>query len=278
MRLIELYESRLNEIQRLHKYDYEGGKDELEGYKSPKNKALKPLPGGSGLEYTTRKDGHRTYIFIVDPNAKSSKPELGPVERWGDFLKRSRDWEKNQNKSQPAIVAKLSVSPVDAPIPNAVQVSSITVDEDYRGKGLAKALYGIVLTIMGKTLVAGSEQTPGGRKNWVGLTNIPGVEVKGFVQIDADEVNYDPRNNSSDSGPFSSYGDGSSASEADVDKNHDMLMRLGGQFIAKNKWSEFWAFDVVPGRAELKPAIRTALNQLYDEWQHGNGLYARWVG
>ena len=278
MRLIELYESRLNEIERLHKYDYEGGKDELQGYKSPKNKALKPLPGGSGLEYATRKDDERTYIFIVDPNAKTSKPTLGDGERWGDFLQRSRAWEKDRNKPQPAIVAKLSVSPADIPIPNAVQVGSITVDEDYQGMGLAKALYGIVLTIMGKTLVAGSEQTPGGRKNWVSLTNIPGVEVKGFVQIYADDLNYDLRNEYDDTGPFSGYDRRSSASEADIDKNHDMLMRLGGQFIAKNKWSEFWAFDVVPGRSELKPAIRTALNQLYDERQHGTGLYARWVG
>jgi hypothetical protein len=259
----------LSEIERLYHGDYTGGKGELSGYKNPGNKSLKPLPGGSGLKYTIKQgtsyDATSTYIFIIDPKSVSSTdaPKKHRFEFDSEYATRLRAWEKTNGKSGPAIVAKLSVSNVDLPIPNAVQVGSITVDEDYRGIGLAKALYGIVLTIMGKTLVAGGEQTPGGRRNWLSLVNIPGVEVKGFVQLDDEEVN-----------PNDSWAD-----EADVDKNHDILMKLGGQYIGQNRWSELWAFDVVPGKGELKPAIRTTLSQVYDDYGSAQtGLFARWVG
>jgi hypothetical protein len=230
----------VTEIERLAKNTYIGGKGELEDYKMPGEKKLMPLPGGSGLMYSIKNSSYSngTYIFIVDPNAPTGRP---------------------------TIVAKLSVEDFNSPIPNAVQVGSITVDEDYRNRGLAKALYGIVLSIMGKTLVSGGEQTPGGRRNWVSLTNIPGVEVKGFVRVPDEDVNFDPDNVWS-------------SSEQEIDKTHNALMRLGGQFIGKNKWSEYWAFDVVPGASELKPAVKTILSQLYDSGESETGLYAKWTG
>lgn len=263
----------LTEIERLYKGDYEGGKGELGGYKTPGNKVLKPLPGGSGLQYGLKPGtgyaAGTTYIFIVDPNATMEKPAQAYNEFDAEFKKRMDNWERNGGKPGPAIVAKLSVEPADLPIPNAVQVGSITVDEDYRGRGLAKALYGIVLSIMGKTLVAGSSQTPGGRRNWVSLVNIPGVEMKGFVQLDNEDVEYDPDNDERFGGN----------SKQQIDRTHDTLMRLGGQFVGQNKWAEIWAFDVVPGKGELKPAIRTALSQVYDDYGSAQtGLFARWTG
>lgn len=223
----------ISEIARMYGGDYTGGKGELSHYTTPRGKVVKPLPGGSGLQYAIQPGDDTSFVYIIDPTAK------------------------------PSIVAKLSLEHVDLAIPNSVQVGSITVDEDYRGRGLAKALYGIVLTVMGKTLVAGGEQTPGGRRNWVSLVNIPGVEVKGFVQLDDEEVN-----------PHDAWAD-----EDKVDKTHDILMQLGGQFVGQNRFSEIWAFDVVPGRGELKPAIRTKLNQLYDDYgSEPTGLFARWVG
>jgi GNAT superfamily N-acetyltransferase len=228
----------VTEIERLAKDTYIGGKGELEDYRSPGQKQLKPLPGGSGLMYAIRPGDwdNSTYIFIVDPKAAAGKP---------------------------AIVAKLSIEDYNSPIPNAVQVGSITVDEDYRNRGLAKALYGIVLSIMGKTLVAGGEQTPGGRRNWVSLTNIPGVVVKGFVRVPEEDLNFDP-----------DYSQG--PSEQEVDRTHNTLMKLGGQFIGANNWSEYWAFDVVPGASELKPAVKTVLSRLYDDGDSETGLYAKW--
>lgn len=243
MKLFDLYKSQVNEIQRLHKYDYEGGKEELYGIKKPDKKAAKPLPGGSGFEYAITKNSYSgmTTIVIIDPDA--------PAKDTGS-----------------EIVAKLSLYDYkEQPFKNAVKVSSITVDEDYRGKGLAKALYGIVLTIMKKTLVAGGEQTPGGRKNWLSLASIPGVEVKGFVQVPKEEVTYRKP------GDFYGYGD------AAVSRAHDNLMKMGGQYLGKSKWSEYWAFDVLPGKDELKQAVKTPMNTLYDQGDAATGMFAVWT-
>ncbi len=252
MKLFDLYESQVNEIQRLHKYDYEGGKEELYGIKKPDKKAAKPLPGGSGFEYAITKNSYSgmTTIVIIDPNA--------PAKDTGS-----------------EIVAKLSLyNYKEQPFKNAVKVSSITVDEDYRGKGLAKALYGIVLTIMKKTLVAGGEQTPGGRRNWMSLASIPGVEVKGFVQIDTDDVEFNP-NDWPDS---PAYQQAKKQREKEVDAVHDNLMRMGGQFLGKSRYAEYWAFDVLPGKDELKQAVKTPMNTLYDQGDAATGMFAVWTG
>jgi ribosomal protein S18 acetylase RimI-like enzyme len=267
----------LTEIERLSRDDYTGGKDELEIYQTPGEKKLVPLPGGSGLFYNIRadRDGTRQFIFIVDPKAIESEPVMNRYEFRDNFQKRLAKWRKNPNQAKPRIVAKLSVEAFNSPIPNAVQVGSITVDEDYRGKGLAKALYGIVLSIMKKTLVAGNEQTPGGRRNWVSLTNIPGVEVKGFVQIDTDDVEF----NNNDWPDMPVYQHAKKTKEKQVDSIHNNIMKLGGQFIGKNKYAEYWAFDVLPGKGELAPAVKNSLSKLYsDRGEEPTGLYARWVG
>jgi GNAT superfamily N-acetyltransferase len=267
----------ITEIERLSKDDYTGGKDELEIYQTPGEKKLVPLPGNRELSYSIKadRDGTRQFIFIVDPKAKTSKPVRGRYEYRDEFEKRFAKWQKNPNQVAPKIVAKLSIESFNSPIPNAVQVGSITVDEDYRGRGLARSLYGIVLYIMKKTLVAGNEQTPGGRRNWVSLTNIPGVEVKGFVQIDADDVEFNP-----DEWPdMPVYQHAKKTKEKQVDSIHNNIMKLGGQFIGKNKYAEYWAFDVLPGKGELAPAVKNSLSKLYsDRGEEPTGLYARWVG
>jgi GNAT superfamily N-acetyltransferase len=266
----------LTEIERLSKDSYTGGKRELSDYKYPGDKLLQPLPGGSGLMYALKNTNYGgTYIFIIDPNAVESEPVMGRYEFRSEFQKRLKAWRKNPGEVKPRIVAKLSVSPFSSPIKNAVQVGSITVDEDYRGKGLAKALYGIVLTIMKKTLVAGGEQTPGGRANWLSLANIPGVEIKGFVQLDSDDANYNP-----DDWPNApAYNKARKKHEKSVDTLYDNLMKLGGQFIGKNNYEEYWAFDVMPGNGELAPAVKNSLSKLYtDSGYEATGLYARWTG
>ena len=231
MKLIDLYESQLNEIERLSKDMYTGGKDELEIYRAPGGKEVKPLPGGSGFMYAIESNPYGgNYIFIIDPNVvtPNPKPYKSPFEYKSDFEHRLKQWKKSKGKPTPKIIAKLSVDDFSSPIPNSVQVGSITVDEDYRGMGLAKALYGIVLTIMKKTLIAGSSQTPGGRRNWMSLAAIPGVEIKGFAQIDDSDVNFDPTD----------YNDANEIyakrAERKTDKIHDAIMQLGGQFY----WSK----------------------------------------
>ena len=270
-------EAQLDEIERLRTDDYTGGKNELDMYKTPGEKKLVPLPGGSGLFYSIKadSDGTRQFIFIVDPNAVPEKPIR---QRWDfapEYNQRLQAWEQNKGKVRPAIVAKLSVEDFNSPIPNALQVGSITVYEAYRGVGLAKALYGIVLTIMKKTLVAGNEQTPGGRRNWVSLASMPGVEVKGFVQLDTDDTEF----NDNDWPDIPVYQHAKKKKEKQVDAIHNHIMQLGGQFIGANRYAEYWAFDVVPGNGELAPAVKNSLSKLYsNSGSEPTGLFARWVG
>jgi GNAT superfamily N-acetyltransferase len=229
-------EEFLIEIDRLQSQYFTGGKEELERYKAPAKKQLHPLPGGTDLQYSMDKNPHGYYVTIVDPGL----PGI----------------------TQPVVVANLSL--VDGVLPDSVQVGMITVDEDYRGRGLAKALYGIVLTIMKKTLISGSSQTPGGRRNWLSLAAIPGVEVKGLVLLsnrDTDTTVGDPKSR------YNKY----------VEKTIDRVMELGGQFISRDKNYNYWAFDVVPGKGQLEPAVRNALSKLYG-YDSDALLMARWTG
>jgi hypothetical protein len=143
------------------------------------------------------------------------------------------------------------------------------VDEDYRGVGIAKALYGIVLTILKRPLLAGTSQTPGGRRNWVSLAGIPGVEMKGYISFDEDDL--DTRRN-----PYSM------TTPAKANKNIDTIMgQLGGQYIGKSRFGDvYFAFDVKPNTTgtELEAHVKTKLSAVYGNYNSDAGLYAVWTG
>ena len=175
MKAREFMVDALTEIAAIPAYEFVGGKAELgrADYRNPKK--LTPLPGGSGFAYSIENNT----IIIVDTkrNAKQAIAylNLDAAGQAGSFV--------NAAGGIP-----ISGRPL--------QVQSITVDEDYRGQGLAKALYGIVLAIMKRPLVSGTSQTPGGRRNWLSLASIPGVEVKGLVRLptrDTDTSIGDPK-------------------------------------------------------------------------------------
>ena len=225
----------LTEINAIPANTYSGGKEVLGDY-NIKPSTLKSLPGGSGFVYAVESEGYLTKVFIVDP-------------------------EKNPTDA----IAVLELSTDSLPIPGKpLAVETITVDEDYRGRGLAKALYGIVLTIMKRPLTAGESQTPGGRRNWLSLANIPGVEIKGIIPLENRELN-------------TNVGDPKSGYNKYVQKNIDKVMELGGQFIGKDKYSSVWAFDVVPGNGQVQPYIKNSLSKLYG-YDVTNTLLARWNG
>ena len=239
----------INEIERISARDYTGGKDVL-GVSSLPNQ-FKKLPGGSGFLYSIQNPNEDPLIQLWDPR--------GPEARRG----------------VPQLIGKLSLDkPWGFPIPGALEVGTITVDEDYRGRGLAKALYGIVLTIMRRTLVAGSSQTPGGRQNWVSLANIPGVEMKGYISISDDSLTNhpDPRNN------------WDKAENRIVTARIDTIMgKLGGQYIGENtrNGNHYFAFDVKPTTSgkELEAYVKQNLARVYNEDYHTiSGLYAVWTG
>jgi GNAT superfamily N-acetyltransferase len=274
----------LDEIERLTRTDYVGGKDSL--YDKQYGKQVNKLPGGSGLMYSTS-EGRWGGIDIKlwDPNGKEylafkarnnqPQPERRPREPKRDYEYRLWDWQRTQRdlNAPGQLIGKLSVSHANGfPLKGAVQVDTITVDEDYRGVGLAKALYGIVLTIMKRPLLAGSSQTPGGRRNWVSLASIPGVEMKGYIRLEDDELEANPR-----------YTDQRQVRQAE--KNIDIIMgKLGGQHIGSSRdGTEFFSFDVRPNTTgkELEAYVKTNLSKVYigyDSDDYNTGLYAVWAG
>ena len=222
----------VTEIEAIPGWQYSGGKEILGDYNNINPSQLKPLPGGSGLVYAIESESYLTRVFIVDPQQDSADA-----------------------------IAVLELAKDELPIKGKpLAVETITVDEDYRGRGLAKALYGIVLTVMKRTLVAGHAQTPGGRRNWLSLASIPGVEVKGVVQIEHRQLQLHGNNTGQQ-----------------IDKTIDQIMQLGGQFIGKDKYSSYWAFDVVAGKGQLQPAVKNTLSRLYG-YDATTTLIATWTG
>ena len=257
------------EIERLRTGDYEGGKKYLY---APVAKKLMPLPGGSGLLYHVSGSGYSPMVTIWDPEgtAEASPPARSSYEMNSEYRARVKKWQDQQARGskQPQLIGKLTLEAVDNfPLKGAVQVGTITVDEDYRGRSIAKSLYGIVLTIMRRPLLAGSSQTPGGRRNWLSISQIPGVEVQGWLRID--DARLDP------------------ALIDDAEKNIDTLMGLiGAQHLGQSRRGfyggyQFFSFDVRPNRTgkELEAVVKTQLNRLYNEsYRVTTGLYAVWTG
>lgn len=271
----------LDEIERLPPSGYSGGKSYLTNKSF--GKQVKKLPGGSGLLYSTSEGRYGgTDIKLWDPNGKDfiaqkergiePKPVRGRGESRFSYDRRFYDWQSSQRdlNTPGQLIGRLSVSDVNGfPLKGAVQVDTITVDEDYRGGGIAKALYGIVLTIMKRPLLAGSSQTPGGRKNWVSLASIPGVQMKGYISFDEDDLDTRPS-------PYSM------TTPAKANKNIDTIMgELGGQHIGRGRYGDdYFAFDVKPNTTgtELEAYVDTKLSKVYGNYNSSTGLYAIWTG
>jgi len=262
--------SEFNEgIHTMQARDFRGGKNSLELPRNFKNTATQ-LPGGSGFVYTVTSSGYSTAINIWDPKGPdyinaANRPVRKPRETSWAYYDRVENW--NNSKIAPGqLIGTLEISPHEwFPIGGAVQVDTITVDEDYRGRGIAKALYGIVLTIMKRPLVAGELQTPGGRRNWVSLAGIPGVEMKGYVGFEKYElVPNRPSQNKQ------------------AERNIDTVMgQLGGDYIGQTpSGRHFFAFDVQPNTTgkELEAHVKTKMSKVYGDTYFYSGLYATWSG
>ena len=282
---------RINEIERLSKSGFEGGKEHLER-EYDTGKTIKKLPGGSGLLYSIQPDGVDFKIRLWDPANKgefepvksmhTTKPSYYSNREWKELLahyeKRNAEMQAKFTRSPGKLIGELQVSkPYNFPLKNALKVDIITVDEDYRGIGLAKALYGIVLTIMKRPLLAGSSQTPGGRRNWVSLSQIPGVEMKGYFGIE--EYDLKTVDASKADNWDKSY---IQSRNKQAEKTIDTIMgQLGGQYIGKAGDEVFFAFDVKPTTTgkELEAAVKQKLAQVYDSSTSViSGLYAVWTG
>jgi GNAT superfamily N-acetyltransferase len=132
------------EIARIPQGDF-GDKDTLVAPKHDVEK--KELPGGSGFTYAVDKTGTGNLeIMIFD----------------GDTLAAELDLFETQD------------------VTGAWRVETVAVNPEYRSRGLGKALYGIALSILRLTVEAGDTQTKHGRRMWLMLNSIPGVEVVGY--------------------------------------------------------------------------------------------------
>jgi hypothetical protein len=228
-------ESIVQEIERIPADRYTGGKGSM--YYGEKPKQFFPLPGGSGLVYSVT-NLPNAIIKIYDPKNPASE------------------------KTMPMVIGQLELSrerfPVEGGI--ALHVDTITVDEDYRGMSISKSLYGIALSVLKKPLVAGDSQTPGGRRNWVSLHNIPGVQVYGYVALDDDELDDD-----------------------NADQYIDTIMgKLGGDYMGEVSGQRFFRFNVKPTTTgkELTNYVKNKSVNIYgDMWDLAQGgLYAIWTG
>ena len=285
----KLGEEVLDEIERLRPSDYQGGKSSL--VDKQYGKTVRKLPGGSGLLYSTN-EGRWGGIEIKlwDPKgqdyimAKSLAGTPQPVKQRREseysYYDRLGNWQQLQKTlmAPGQLIGRLSLSEFpDLPLKGALQVDSITVDEDYRGMSLAKALYGIVLTIMKRPLLAGSSQTPGGRRNWVSLANIPGVQMKCYFVIyeeDLEPIKPNENDNDWDKRDIQSH-------NKQISKTIDIIMgKLGGQYIGDFAGEDFFSFDVRPNATsqELEAVVKTKLNQVYNNYKSNTGLYAVWTG
>jgi len=148
------FDKSITEIARIPQSELNGWgeKGTLEPPKGPVDK--KPLPGGSGYTYAVNRTGKGDLeIMIFDGDNLAAELDLFETQ---DFL-------------------------------NTWGVETVVVERPYRGQGLAKALYGIALSILKLTLEAGQMQTKHGQAMWLMLNSIPGVEVKGYNMVPTDQ-------------------------------------------------------------------------------------------
>jgi GNAT superfamily N-acetyltransferase len=227
----------ITEIVKIPRGEFTPSKSNMEKYNPALDKISKPLPGGSGLKYVVKRDGGTLSIYILDPGAFSGGGDLVGQITLGRFHQ--------------------------FPIKNAWQVDSTVVDPDYRSQGIGKSMYGVILSILKLTLIAGGDQTEGGQRSWLSLANIPGVEVRGYVPV---------------SDQYFSDNDSSNLQKKKFNQLIDNIMNMGGEYIGRSKNAHYFSFDVVPGTGELEPAVKKEL-KLYGYNDLTNpGLYATWSG
>jgi len=227
----------ISEIVKIPKGEFTPGKSHMQKYNPDLDRDAKPLPGGSGLKYVVDKDGNTLSIYILDPSAFLGSGDLVGQITLGRFPQ--------------------------FPVKNAWQVESAVVDPAYRGQGIGKSMYGVILSILKLTLIAGGDQTEGGRRSWVSLANIPGVVIRGYVPV-------------SDS--YFSDNDSDDLQKKKFDQLIDNIMDMGGEYIGRSKNAHYFTFDVVPGTGELEPTVKNQLKLYGYNLLTNPGLYAVWEG
>jgi hypothetical protein len=197
-------------------------------------RSAKKLPGDNPYKYSIQKDGEDITVYMIDSGEVSNE-----------------------------IIGKLNLESIPFPLKGAVYVDYITVHKHYTGVGIAKSMYGIVLSILKRPLVAGSMQTPGGRKNWVSLNKIPGVKVIGYISVNDYSID--------------------NMTEAKWDKMSDAIMNTGAQYIGVDQYkTHYFGFEVESDKKanELQSVYKNIVDLYTDQHPDliSTGMYAVWTG
>jgi hypothetical protein len=166
------------------------------------------------------------------------------------------------NPKQRHVAAKMSLQSIRFPLPKTKAVRGITVRPEYRNMGMASTLYQIALRSMGHVLVADDVQTTGGARNWLSLSNLPGVEVLGYVAINMRLL-------------------AKSSHQELGDRLAQELMQMGGVNFGTRGSTEFYYFAVQAESAlpKLVAAVKQKIIKIYnsDGMFYEVGLFARYV-
>lgn len=173
---------------------------------------------------------------------------------------------------QKAPIGWLALRDTAFPLPRSMQVANAQIRDAYRGRGLGQSLYGVATKVLGMTIVADETQTPEARRLWTNLHGIPGVSVRGWINLFAEDVF--PQ--------FDQY------SMNDTRKNQQLLARLHAEQLnsPKDKLDMvYFSFPVQsgPGGKELQAAenlaaIYTRYHPEDNRRNYDVGLYAQWTG
>mgnify|MGYP003333926427 CR=1 FL=1 len=165
-------------------------------------------------------------------------------------------------------VGYLALAKSAFPLPKSYRVANVNIDQDYRGRGLGQTLYGIAMKLLGLTIEADDTQTAAARSMWATLSQIPGVEIKGYATVY--EKDWNRRANLDD------------VYDEDTYRLIKALSRAGGKEIGRSHNMAYVSFPVEAGKQRELKSVQHGLS-IYsakhpEDGGTENGLYARWSG
>lgn len=237
------------EIEPIPSDHFPGGAEILLRGTKSKIPGLKPVPGmRSNFGFAVRSSDALTLIDI--------------------YVKEKDGWFRN--------IAALSIYPAHSdmfPVKNAYMVSYITTHENYRGRGLASKLYELYFRYVGKILLSGLEQTPGGQRNWVSMFKSDNLAVYGLTAIKDIVFTTDKHNT-----------EAAARRANQLDRHIQDLMNMGAEYVGttlRSRYKKHWfRVPLRRDRNKLEVLLKTSNVSMYskDEMEIRSVLMATWAG
>jgi len=238
------------EIEPIPSDDFPGGAEILLRGTKSKIPGLKPVPGmRSNFGFSVRASDALTLIDIY------------VKEKDGRFRN----------------IAALSIYPAHSdmfPVKNAYMVSYITTHQKYRGRGLASKLYELYFRYVGKILLSGLEQTPGGQRNWVSMFKSDNLAVYGLTAIKDIVFTTDSYNTKEEAARRANQ----------LDRHIQDLMNIGAEYVGttlRSRYKKHWfRVPLRRDRNKLEVLLKTSNVSMYskNEMEIRSVLMATWAG